>query len=342
MTTILTIHSVSPNPQSGQDPAQNIQNSGQVHRSQGQVSCSDPNVSNSWIRTLFDQMKHLTGMVHVVQERMHHIEGFDIKNLTSIDNKLTSLEATLKETTLQVDRLDACIRNTSGKCDELVKENYNLKQRLRDIENHSGEERDRLSRDIEDAYYDIDSIYVEQRDMREAILGIKVRSMRDNLVFHGIPEMPGEEPREVVQNFVKKNLKCDIDVQLVRAHRTGPRQYNRPRTLVAQFANSDERGQVLTSTRTLRDTKYGISEQFPPEIVSRHKELLPPFKEARRRRCKASLTVDKLHIDGKRCYAGDDPFGDSRPTNRDTYANALRHTQPNKIRKVNENDAQQD
>lgn len=158
---------------------------------------------------------------------------------------------------------------------------------------------------MEDMYYETDSIQVDQRDMKEAVLDLKVRTMRDNLLFLGIPEMPGEYPPKVIKKFVKHDLKCERDIQLVRAHMTGPRLSSRLRTPVSKFANFDERWQVLTSTHALRDTPYGISEQFPTEIVHRRKKLPHIFKEARRRVFKANLTVDKLYINDRRWYHGD-------------------------------------
>ena len=141
---------------------------------------------------------------------------------------------------------------------------------------------------------------------------------------------------------MKRDLKCDMDVQIVRAHRMGSRKSNRPRTIVAKFGDSDERWKVLTSTRNLKDTQFGVSEQFPPEIVQRRRELLPIFKEAKRRGLKASLVVDRLYVNDRRCYPGDDPFVDSRQyhTQRPSYAKVVEQggdRQPQKIRRTDEN-----
>ena len=158
--------------------AQTAQPNGQVSGvtgSQYQV-CSD--VSNtSWIKNLFDQMRHLTGMVHFVQQRMQCVENIDSK-LTGIDNKLTALDTSIKETILRVDRLEACVKNATVKCKEVTLDNQNLNQKLMDFD----VDRDRFSRDIDDMFYDIDSIYQGQRDMKEEMLDLKTRSMRDNLL----------------------------------------------------------------------------------------------------------------------------------------------------------------
>ena len=117
---------------------------------------------------------------------------------------------------------------------------------------------------------------------------------------------------------------------------------------MAKFGNPDQRWKVLTSTKVLKDTKFGISEQFPPEIVHRRKELLPMFKEAKRRGLRANRTVDKLYINGRRCYPGDDPFQDLAPrdltprelrsSHRPSYANIVRadDRQPSKLPRLEE------
>ncbi|XP_046332265.2 uncharacterized protein LOC124115361 [Haliotis rufescens] len=293
----------------------------------GHVVQPQASVDNAeWIKTLFDQMRHLTTMVHSINQRMQCVDSIDSK-LTMIDNKLTSLDITMIETTLRVDKLEACVRETAS-------ENKKLKQQVRELTEQSTDDRDRLSRDVEDVFYDIDSIYQEQRDLKESVIDLKTRSMRDNLLFHGIPEMPGEEPKEVIKGFLKKEMKCDTD----NVHRISPHLSNRPRTIVAKFANPDERREILTNTRQLRETQFGVSEQFPQEIVQRRRDLLPLFKEARRRGLKSNLTVDRLYIDGRRVYPGDDPFIDltprGPPPSRRSYASAVGRSdnrQPNKM-----------
>ncbi|XP_071119815.1 uncharacterized protein [Haliotis cracherodii] len=297
----------------------------------GHVVQPQVSVDNAeWIKTLFDQMRHLTTMVNSINHRMQCVDSIDSK-LTMIDSKLTFLDITKIETTLRVDKHQACVRETAS-------ENKKLKQQVRELTKQSTEDRDKLSRHVEDVFYDIDSIYQEQRDLKESVIDLKTRSMRDNLLFHGIPEMPGEEPKEVIKGFLKKEMKCDTDIHLLRVHRIGPHLSNRPRTIVAKFANPDERWEILTNTRQLRETHFGVSEQFPQEIVQRRRDLLPIFKVARRRGLKSNLTVDRLYIDGGRVYPGDDPFIDFTPRNpppsRRSYASAVGRSdnrQPNKM-----------
>ncbi|XP_048251793.1 uncharacterized protein LOC125379938 [Haliotis rufescens] len=151
-----------------------------ISGSQSQVSV-DPN-STSWVKTLFDQMRHLASMVHYVQQKVQRVDSIDDK-LTMIDGKLTLLENNLQQT---------ITRGTIG-------------------------------RDVDDIYYDVDSPYQQQRDMKEAVVDLKVSLMRDNLLFHGIPEMIGEEPKDIIKDFVKRKMKCNTEINLVRVHRMGPR-----------------------------------------------------------------------------------------------------------------------
>ncbi|VDI24836.1 Hypothetical predicted protein [Mytilus galloprovincialis] len=55
---------------------------------------------------------------------------------------------------------------------------------------------------------------------------------------------------------------------------------------------------VRKAARELRDTHFGISEQFPKEVNDKRKELWPHFQEARRQRKKAFFKRDRLFIDG--------------------------------------------
>ena len=59
----------------------------------------------------------------------------------------------------------------------------------------------------------------------------------------------------------------------------------------------------------LKDTDFGISQQFPKEIMDMRKKLVPIRKEARRTGQDAYIVVDKLYID-KQLYREPGPETD--------------------------------
>jgi len=44
------------------------------------------------------------------------------------------------------------------------------------------------------------------------VIDLQARSMRDNLVFSGIPEQAKEDPETTVKNFIQMRLKLPEDI----------------------------------------------------------------------------------------------------------------------------------
>ena len=69
------------------------------------------------------------------------------------------------------------------------------------------------------------------------------------------------------------------------------------RSIVAKFAYYPDREFVRKSAGKLKDTDFGISQQFPKDIMDTRKKLVLIMKEARRKGQDAYIVVDKLYID---------------------------------------------
>lgn len=52
----------------------------------------------------------------------------------------------------------------------------------------------------------------QSEDLKKSVVDLKSRSMRDNLVFSGIPERDDKDCEEVIQNYLKTKLKLDNDI----------------------------------------------------------------------------------------------------------------------------------
>lgn len=56
-------------------------------------------------------------------------------------------------------------------------------------------------------------------DIKNSVIDLKARSMRDNLVFTGIQEDDREDTEEVLQAFLQRKFKMDYEVHFERVHR---------------------------------------------------------------------------------------------------------------------------
>ena len=95
----------------------------------------------------------------------------------------------------------------------------------------------------------------------------------------------------------------DIDgISIERAHRLGKRNLNseKPRPIIAKLSFYKNKELILSNARFLAGTVYGISQDFPREIVEIRRGLVRVLKDAKKEGRDAKLVYDKLYINGQR------------------------------------------
>ena len=91
------------------------------------------------------------------------------------------------------------------------------------------------------------------------------------------------------------------EISIERAHRLGKvREDNKPRPIIVKFSFHKDKERILAKRRTLAGTNFGLSQDFPREIVDIRKELIKVMKDARKNGQDTKLVYDKLYIDGRR------------------------------------------
>ena len=107
---------------------------------------------------------------------------------------------------------------------------------------------------------------------------------RSNLRITGIREQPGGETWEEAAKTVSKLLEEKLQLpsmKLERAHRTGPANSSRPRTVVVRFERFGDREAVMRNARKLRGTGIFINEDLCPASQEIRRNQLPLMKKAR-------------------------------------------------------------
>ena len=170
----------------------------------------------------------------------------------------------------------------------------------------SVESLDRKQREIDSLLSQMKKLESEQskteEDLKAQVLDIQCRSMRDNLIFYRIPEQKDETDDDCARkmlSFIEEHLEkenASRDIKLHRAHRMGKFNNSKVRPIVAKFAFYPDREKVRKSAGKL-DTNFGISQQFPKEIMETRRKLVPVMKDARQKGHDAYIVVDKLYID---------------------------------------------
>ena len=210
------------------------------------------------------------------------------KRLEAIENRFSKIENEIMQVKHDVKTLDNRISNT-----ELS--TANITQRVNLVE----QERDRTRQ--------------ENMELREKLIDVQSRSMRENLLFGGIEENEDEKndkenikTEQVLKDFIKTKLNIKDDIQFHVVYRLRPRNDRKPRTIVAKFERRKDRNQVLRAAPLmLRDTSYSVYEQFPHEIIERRSILYPVFKREQRLGKTVRFREDKLFVNGQRVYPED-------------------------------------
>ena len=126
------------------------------------------------------------------------------------------------------------------------------------------------------------------------------QSRRNNLVFNGVAEAPGEtwaDTEEKIMKILKENLQLQHKVEVERAHRTGkPGGGDRPRPIAVKLLRYKDREAILQRAKSLRGTKIFINEDFTDAVRQKRKELMPKLRAAREKGDIAYLRYDKLVV----------------------------------------------
>ena len=253
-------------------------------------SASTDEVSTVTADDLIDLLQKINDRLETIEEKVNKIDSID-KKLSNLTTTVASLESQVKVVRTKADELEVSIQGISNLYDGIKEKCDDNSLRITSIDS----EIDKLKT--------ISKEEVPLADMKEAILDLQCRSMKNNLVFHGIPEMVSENTEETLRKFFKDQLKIDKFIEIGNTHRFGKKgnydgkQKHRP--IVARYIYHKDLRMVLSAGPQLKGTSYGINQQYPPEIEERRRKLYPKLKEAKDNGKRATIIRDKLIIDGK-------------------------------------------
>lgn len=99
------------------------------------------------------------------------------------------------------------------------------------------------------------------RSPRERVLELQTRSMKDNLLFGGIPESH-DDADAAVKDFIKTELEIPDEVNCQVVHRLRPRDDGKLRSIFAKFTNRKDREEVhQAAPAKLADKRpYSVNE----------------------------------------------------------------------------------
>lgn len=223
-----------------------------------------------------------------IENKIGNVEE-KLKTLDKLEAKVDNFEKDLKKLWLHMEAANKSVNEKISKLDD----------RVDNIEMTEGQQQSKLHQ-----------LETENCKLRDSISYLQSQSMRNNLVFCNIDEVPNEKPDEtekVLREFMVKNLKMaqeQIDaMKIERVHRMGNQlnanQSSGPRKIVCKFTLFKDRESIRRNSHALKGTKQFIYEQFPPDVAEKRRKLVPMLKQAKSEKKKAWISYDTLFVDGK-------------------------------------------
>ena len=160
---------------------------------------------------------------------------------------------------------------------------------------------DNLSKQKQKHKEDINELWKDNDQLCERLRDLEDRSRRDNLRIDGIAEVENEtweQTEEILQNLFKEKLQLE-NISVERAHRVGNKEKNNKRTIVVKLASFKDKLKIISEARKLKGTNISINEDYSKETLEIRKEKWKEVKELRKNGTYAILVYDKVVTKGK-------------------------------------------
>ena len=135
----------------------------------------------------------------------------------------------------------------------------------------------------------------EIKSLKESVLDLKCRSMKNNLIFTELNRVQNEDTEDLLRGFLHHELEINYRIEFGNVHRFKTRSGdNRRPPIVARFLYHSDLRFVLKNANKLRGKPFGIREQFPFEIEQRRRILYPIMKDVKRSNQQVTLVLDSI------------------------------------------------
>lgn len=244
-------------------------------------------------------LKDLCGKFSIIEQKLGKLDSIEDR-LNKFDQKFGTVDSEIKS------------------CKERIHVLEHSAQFLSDIK----DEHNSIKIKLEAISQSVEASKNVNNNVKDRLVDVEKQNLSNNLLFFAIEETSGgevvmdtetngaqggtndkENCVEVIYEFCEKNLKIEnpkMKIKIEKAQRLGKTKIgiNRPRPIVVKFTQFSDREMVRKVSSRLKGTNYGISPQFPLEILAKRKKLIPVMLEKRKEKKAAFMVGDKLYVDG--------------------------------------------
>lgn len=236
----------------------------------------------------------------------------------------------IKISLAKLDKIEQTVNMINLKVTELETKVHAMDVRVEGVEKSCtfmSDENDDRKKDLEMARGEIKTLKTSCKNLEDQnarletkMTDIESRSMRENLLFYGIPEAGENENCEQLVKQVctdKLNLPGANDFLLDRVHRVGVHKQNKSRPIVAKFHYFRDRETVRKRSYdhndALKQANLGIGMQWPQQVREARKSLYPVMQREKQNGNNVRMVRDKLFINGTEYRQGQEQQQQRQP-----------------------------
>ena len=238
-----------------------------------------------WASELLEEIKQIKTKLQTMDEIKKTVNSINVK-VCDLEGKMKTLETRVTETEKSSNFIEK----------EYETNKKELKTAKSDIQT--------LKKSCDSFEKTSKSLSVKNDELSKKLIDLEARSMRENLMFYGIPEEGEKENCEAKVKQVMTNILHMESVEEIifdRAHRVGQRSAS-TRPIVVKFHNYTQREKVRQTAfgvaEELKAAKLGVGAQIPKDIRDARKPLYPAMKKAKDEGKSVKFMGKKLYIDG--------------------------------------------
>ncbi|KAK3091039.1 hypothetical protein FSP39_016696 [Pinctada imbricata] len=257
------------------------------------VTFSIPGQNDEPVRYLIERSDKLSEKLDFVIAKLNKLD--------MIEQRLDRFEGSMecdKSLQFMSDKVD----DFNSQIKKLKEECSGIQDKLKGLEKIDSLERERIRHEstIENLLKSVSNLKHENKALGETVTDLKWRSMKNNLLFFGIPgETHTENAEEKLRYFLSRELGITEKIEFGNVHRFGRFKRDQDRPIVARFLYHQERAMILDSAYKLKGSRFSIREQFPLEMEEKRKELYPIARRFRESGNRVKIVRDKLFVNGR-------------------------------------------
>ena len=234
-----------------------------------------------------------------IKEKLKGMDKIE-KTVNLINAKVSDLETKMKD-------MDTRVVTNEKACDFIAKEHEQSKNEMKTAKG-----------DLKDVKKTCNKLERETKSMKDKMVDLESRSMRENLMFYGIAER-GEDENcgDLVKNVCRETLKITTAENMLfdRAHRVGAKSGSKVPPIVVKFHYYHERELVrrrsFDHSEILKNHNMGIGAQLPKELRDGRRPLYPAMRKAQSEGKNVKFIGTKLFIEGEEYI---EPSGGAGPS----------------------------